>query len=506
MSPLVGAVLAPWRRLLPLVLTLAAAVVTLWPSLRSLLAYWAEVRDYQHGYLIAPLAIAWVGLVLWRFPVGQLRVSTRAFAALAVVLLVWLVAVRGGIDILHQLLWPFALWLAACAVGGWSLGRRLFQPIAFLYFAVPVWDYTLPVLQRLSIFCSERMLAMLGVSAVVTEYHVTIPEGAFAIVEGCSGKRYFMVTLALAWLAIALNRVPWPRAFWFLAASAWLALLMNWVRIVIVIYAGHMSNMQHYLVAVEHETLGSFMFIVLLAVVLLLARRLGGADGTQGVSGQFSADNSTVRLAAILPTLGVLVLTGLLVRRSHAAVAPDAAAFTLPLSTSRWQGPLPQASSWFPDYTGADAERRASYRTRDEAVEVYANLYRTQGAGRELIRYGNNLAAPEGWERPWLTPLRRLGANDLALGSFSIRGPAGDEWLLARTFVVGPRAHWHEVGAKLAYGWGSIWHATPSGVIALAVRCGPANCDRAQAVIADFWDNQGSLLQAMVSAGTGRAQ
>src|SRR5690606_5055666 len=182
-------------------LVLLAAGVALWPSLESLLGYWRDVSDYQHGYVIAALALVWIARELWRFPAQELDGSSAAAMILALVLLAWLVSLRGGIDILHQLLWPLALWLAIWAAGGRSVARRLFAPLAFLYFSIPVWDYALPVLQRLSIFFSERMLALLGVAATVSEYRVTIPEGTFAIIEGCSGKRYLMVTLALAWLA-----------------------------------------------------------------------------------------------------------------------------------------------------------------------------------------------------------------------------------------------------------------------------------------------------------------
>src|SRR5690606_25377961 len=130
MNAVAGALpLSPQPMLLPS-LALAAAVAALWPSLHSLLGCWAVIRDDQHGYVIALLAVVWTGLVLWRFPARLMRASARGCAGLAVVLLAWLVAVRGGVDILHQLLWPLALWLAGWAVGGWALARRLFAPLA----------------------------------------------------------------------------------------------------------------------------------------------------------------------------------------------------------------------------------------------------------------------------------------------------------------------------------------------------------------------------------------
>jgi hypothetical protein len=248
------------------------------------------------------------------------------------------------------------------------------------------------------------------------------------------------------------------------------------------------------------------MFIVLMLVVVVLARWLGGAPDPQPASADAFSTATQPRGAVPAAALALLALTGFLAQRSQAAGAPDQAAFTLPLATTQWQGPLPPASAWHPDYAAPDAERRASYHAPEGTVEVYANLYLEQNEDRELIRYGNNLTAPAGWERPWSARMETISSENATLGSFPIRGPAGDQWLLARAFVVGPGIHRHEAIAKLAYGWRSIWRASPSGVIAIAAPCGPANCDHAQALIADFWDNQQSRLQAMVPAGAGRAQ
>jgi exosortase len=377
---------------LPILLALILATLALWPSPASLWNYWGDILDYQHGFLVAAIALAWIGRELWRGGAAGTQPSWKATLALAVVLSGWIIAVRGGIAILHQLLWPLALGLSVWSVAGWPAARRLLPPIGLLYAAIPVWDYGLPVLQRLSIYSTEHILALLGVPASVSEYRVTIPEGTFAIVEGCSGKRYFVVTLAIAYLAIAINGLRGARALLYLAAAGLLSMLVNWIRIVIVIYAGHVSNMQHYLVANEHKSLGNVLFVVLIVGVLLqgrwLARRGATSVSAASISGIANPALAPWQPLMLLPAaLLVLALPASLVRKASAPMRLEA----MPIATGDWLGPLPPQAGWRPEFSAADDEQRVAYVSTTGTVELYANLYVDQASGRELIHYSNNI-------------------------------------------------------------------------------------------------------------------
>lgn len=506
-----GGAAATWQRLRPAlipVLALAVAVAATWPSPRTLLAYWHDIPDYQHGFLLAALSVGWLALLLWRGAAREARPGKWVSAALAMVMLAWIVAARSGFDIAHELLWPVALLLSVWATCGRGVALRLAAPIGLLYFAIPVWDYGLPILQRLSIFFSEGILQLLGVPATVTEYRVTIPEGTFEIVEGCSGKRYFIVTLAVAYLGVAINHVRGWRIAAYLGAAALLAMFTNWLRIVIVIYAGHLTNMQHYMVAVEHNTQGQIMFVVLLVLVLWLGRRLGAspdATAPRSVAAGPHAKGDAVRAGMagwqLLPPVAIMVAVVLL-RGTGPGRAP-AALGHLPLATGYWQGPLPPGSGWSPRYELADAERRAAYSSTQGSVELYINVYGEQGNGRELIHYRNSLIAPALWTQPWggHTETFRVGADDLALRY--MRGPDQRRWLVAYRYVVAGRSIRQDTIAKLAYGWYSLFGPAPAGIIAIASACEEPNCDHARARLAGFWENAGPPIRAMMPAGAG---
>lgn len=483
------------------VLTLAVAGLVLRPTLASLLDAWRDVHDYEHGYLVGVIAIAWLAHVArrhWRDPA---RPSAWGAALLAVVLLAWLIGVNANSQAVHQVLLPVVLWGALLATVGGRLARAAIAPIAFLYFAVPVWEYLLPALQHMSIAATTWLLALLAVPAHIEAYSVTIPDGTFQIIEGCSGKRYLVITAAVAVLAGAACRLRPARFAVLLATACVLALVANWIRIAIIIYAGHVTHMQHHLVAVEHITFGNAVFAVLVVCVTLLARRLSRPEVREQPSERSStppeanlppaADAARSPRWAAVP-LGLLVAT-LVTNQVRASARPEGHAMKdLPGATAPWAGPLAPGDAWMPDYQGADDHRRGAYSSPAGTVEVYANRYAAQRQGSELILYRNTLLAPGKWERPWppTTVLVESGATSLA--TFEAR--AGREsWLIAYVYEIGGWATTSESLAQLAYGVRSFLGPVPSGVIALASRC-ETDCEAARARVGAFWGDMSARI------------
>jgi EpsI family protein len=480
------------------VLAAAGAALSLWPSLQSLHQIWVGVFDYQHGYLIAAVSIGWLVFVASKLSL-QPRPSLLGSALLAAVLYAWLIAFNANSVVLHQMLLPVAVWSAVFAATGWGIARKTLAPVAFLYFAIPIWELALPVLQLFSVVATENLLSLLGVPAKVSEYTVRIPEGTFQIIEGCSGKRYFMVTLALGTLAGLLNGMRHGRLAVFVAVCGALSMLANWIRIVVVIYIGHVSNMQHYIVAVEHRTFGHAVFIVLMIAVLLLARRM--APPTQREAKVASSESSNTFAApwrVAVPLVLLMATVGVTQARTSAS-QQEAALGSFPVAADAWQGPMPAGRDWSPVFAEPDGHRQVGYRSSDGAVEVYAAAYAEQRQGRELVHEGNTVLAP-GWTRSWPERTTALTTGAAPLASFEARASDGSLWLLAYTFEVGGRRTTSEPFAQLMYGLQSFVKPAPSGVLALASRCNE-NCERARALVMSFWDDMSVPLLDVVPDG-----
>lgn len=484
-------------------LAVAAVSAALWPAAASIVANWVEVRDYQHGFLIAPVALAWLAAAAWRQRAEPLRPAPAALAPLAIALLAWLVALRAHSDIAMEALFPLVAWLAIHAAAGWKIGREVAAPLAYLYFAIPVWEFLLPTLQWLSVQVTEAMLGLVGIPAQVEEYLVTLPAGSFEIIEGCSGKRFFVVALAVSVIAGLIRQLRGWRLAALVAAGGLLALVANWVRIFVVIVAGHASDMQHYLVAVEHQTFGNVVFAILLVaiyVAAVIAARRAPAGQPQVPSLAARAPGAAERappLAAapflLLGVAAVAVQLPAQAAENSAVIAP------LPVAAGAWQGPLPAVATWSPQFVGPDAERRVSYRRADGGgVQLYLNFYRSQEPGKELVYFRNDLLAPGPWLRSWPQRLEELEIADApSLATIEARSPLGERWLLAYVYKVGSWTALRAPVAQASYGLQSLLHPVPSGIIALTVQCAE-NCQEARALVRLFWQDMSSSILGMI--------
>jgi EpsI family protein len=464
---------------------LAAAVAVFWPTVRAVVGTWMTVADYEHGWAIAAIAAFWLLRQRARIDAAHIRPQPLALIALAALLFAWMVAWRANSDILQQLIAPLAVLATVLAALGPAALRLVLGPIAFLYFAIPLWDHLVPALQGLTVWVTEGLLGLIGVPAQVEGHHVQIPAGMFSIIEGCSGKRYFVIGLAVGALAAAFQGLRGRKLTALMAVAALAALVTNWLRVVTVIYAGHVSDMQHYLVAVEHKTLGYFMFAPMLLVIGWVARRLGVRQASAPSPAESCAESlpvsSRTLLSSAAPALALLVIPAVLSASGPAMQEDGAALRQLPLLTGKWQGPLPANERWRPRYTGPADERRVSYAADQFRVEVYLNSYAVQSPGRELVHHSNSTAPADRWML-----VKRLPADETPLRGVIVESRLDGRWLVAQTHVVGGRVIAAPALAQLYYGLDAVWRAPPAGIIALAAPCA-GECDAAAQRVRELW-------------------
>ena len=469
------------------VVTIAVALLFS-PTLKSLGQVWLESADYQHGFIVALLSI-WL-LVRSRSELHIAKIESNVFALLPLgcALVAWLVAYRGHSEMLQQVLFPIVLLLCVLASLGFAFTRLVAFPILYFYCAIPIWDHLVPLLQSMSTNVTEGTLGLLGVPTQVEGFNVTIPEGKFSIVEGCSGKRYFLISVALAGIAGYTQGVRGPRFALLLAASAFAALLTNWIRIVIVIYAGHLSNMQHYLVATEHLSLGYALYIPLLFFIFMLAKRLAKFSPAVEPGAVECRPYSLCR--SLAPTLSMILLAAGVVAVSAPSTDAHPLLAPAPLLVDRWQGPLPVRESWQPAFAGASDELRVSYARGEQRLEFYANVYGPQEPGRELVYFSNSIVPSSEW-----TVIRRI---ETAGGLETLIARRDDvRWVFARTHVIDGRRARRSAMAQFLYGWSALWRPTPAGVIALGMPCG-GDCEAAAATLIAFWSEHADALTSMI--------
>lgn len=478
------------------------ACLSVAPALTALVEQWSTVVDYDYCFLIALICLVW----LWRsakgLSVSQLQPDRRLLGALAAASGAEYILWQGHSELGAQLLLPPIVWLAIASVAGWSIARRLFAPVAYFYFAIPIWDQLLPMLQQLTIFGAKLGMQLASVPVTVAGNKVSIAEGTFEVIYGCSGLRYLIVALALASLLAVLERMPLRRLLCFLALAAVLAVLANWLRVFIVMYAGHITGMRHYFVTDNHKGLGHVVFAGLLVLIYWLAGRFGTHAGVLP-AGTFAssapAPGSRLKIQVAAVTTLLMAFAALTARASWAL--PQGTALQLqplPVVLEHWQGPLPSKSPWQPVFEGASDTRQVTYVSTRGQVDVYMNVYGPQQQGSELVFYRNSVYAPGSWQLVEFSfgnaLVAGIGRSPLVTEQLTAEG---ERWLIGQLYVVGGRRTAAGLFAQLLYGLSTATTPAPAGVLAIAVRCS-TDCNVARGMMEEFWLQMGDALLATI--------
>lgn len=473
-----GAPFGAWGALL---LCTAFVCIAFWPTVRSLDAIWSDAGNprptYKHGYFVVLIALWLIFRERARLAAAVPRASPVAMLAVCAASLAWMIAWRAGLQIAHQVLLPLLLWGAILAVAGWSAARIVLFPIAYLYFGIPIWDAAVLPLQWLTTVVNEALLALAGIPAWVHDNSVTITAGTFVIEQGCSGLHYLIVTLAIAALHGEIHRDSLRTRLLVMAVAVAFALLTNWLRVFTIIVAGHLTDMQHFLVKVDHYYFGWVLFAIGLAGLLWLAQRLPAsaeqpvnARSSTGVARGVSAAALVLTLVALGIGPGVALTASLRPPSSGLVIGAPTVAGLAP--------PRPYTGAWHPTYPDAQGMLQVTYRTAGGLpLTAYAAIYLEQSQGHELIGYGRSVLG-EGWRAVENRQRRGAAYEAEVIDGSLLRHVVQWRYRVGR--------HWSdsERQAQLMYALSSPWRRTPSTVIALSAPCKP-DCDRARELLAD---------------------
>jgi EpsI family protein len=467
------------------------AIAAIWPTWPPLLRVWSETQDYGQGPLVALIVLVWLVRASARMAseVDTARASSRPAALLAAALAAWLIAYKANVEIGKQAIAPLIIWLSVATAVGWRAALRVGTPLLYLYFAIPVWDLLVPLLQWMTVSVSEGVLGLAGIPVHIDGFLIRIPEGSFIVLEACSGERYLIVTLAAAALIAAAGSIGWRRTAVYLAMSAGIAIVANWIRVIVIIVSGHVTNMHSYLVAREHVSFGWAIFLVVIVLVSVLGRRLSPENPAHAARTGVAASAGPARLvtaAALLciPSLAILWI-------SHSRTSSGAQAVAVPRAGTGWHA-VAASQRWLPTFLGSSRHELAALESDGGVrVETYWALYGTQGLDAKLIYYSNSLAS-KGWLRLSLSSSRRtLEGRPVTMRTLLTQAPGGKRWLIDYYYVVDDVRVTHAWGAQLLYGLLSWLHPTSSAVIAAAAQCG-SSCEPAQQALSNYWASAAS--------------
>ena len=467
-----------WKVALACIGLIVVTAVLFLPTTSSLFELWSDANrtTYTHGYIVAFVCL-WLlsreRTYLASLPFDPSWVGGIAFLAVS---LLWTILERANIEAGHQILFPFLIWSAIYAVCGKLIALRVAFSCGFLIFAIPVWDVINSLLQSLTVAAESVLLALSGIPAYIEGNTVHLAAGVFEVAGGCSGLHFFIVGLAIAALQGEIGRDNWKVRAQLLLIGFGLSIFTNWLRVYIIIVAGYLTEMRHYLVSVEHYRFGWVVFAGVLVVFFFIARRLPASSPAEPMKIRTHGEISYSRLAFGLACMGVVPAYALLVPVQ--ANTTDAGV-TLPSDLVGWSGPhASDASAWAPQYPGADRIERGAYLADvGGRVEVFIATYAVQKQNKELIGYGNSLVGGN----VSVLAHKRLDGEQSEMLIEDERGRA----LIRYGFKIGEVRTSRTVLAQLWYGVASMWSAPLSQIVAVRSSCEP-DCEQARRRLDEF--------------------
>jgi EpsI family protein len=454
------------------------------PSSEVLLNFWtdSENLDGTHGFLVLAV-VAWL-LFRARIDALDTQPSVAGFVGLAICSGVWLVLLEAGLQDLHVLMLPLIAWMAVVAAFGWRVGVALWFPFAFLYFAVPAWGFTSIPLQAITTAAVGGLSRIVGIPTHIVGNYVTIPEGTFEIARGCSGEHFMTVGLAVAALLGEFANASLRRRLLALVFFGAVAAVCNWLRVFIIVVAGHMTNMQHALITQGHYWFGWCVFAVGLALAIWFADRFVGPQGPDPAvapSRVEAAPANGVRpwpVVAVLVVLSIAPLAAYVFERQNLAM-PATLALSPPARDGMWRGPTPAGiSDWQPQFVGAEGSVKASYVNRaGRTVEAYTVVYLFQRQGHEVVGEGNVLEGADGVMSTTANPTFRESI---------VKDARGEQFLVWSAYDIGGRRIVRPIFSQLWYGLRRASGATPySALYAFRTSCA-GSCADARATLSSF--------------------
>lgn len=478
---------ASWTALSVQLLLFFAAFGLLWPTTASLIAAWEDVElaTYTHGYLIVAISL-WL---VWRQRAQLASISIEPFLLACIPLaggsLLWIVAVRSGMQSVHQLLLPLLAWLAVCVALGVRAAAASAFAFAYLYAAVPLWGTINSLLQDATVVTNDFLLQATGIPAYVDGNMVHLAAGSIEIAGGCSGLHYFIVAFAIGALYGEVRGDAFGARLKLLGLALLLALITNWARVYLIIVIGYVTDMQHYLIRVEHYRFGWAVFAVTIIAFFLIARSMPWREPLPvqqhgaAISGRESRARWPLALTVALAAISFGPAWNVLVPPSAAAIPTTDT--LLPRATAGWSRTPVSSDAWQPRFVGADSERRGYYSKDRTRVEAFVAAYVTQAQKKELVGFGNSLLGDEAEQ---IAATRRIEPRGPAV-ELQVTDAAGQLALIWYFYRIDSLQTANDFLAQVSFGTASLVGSPVASVIALRASC-EKDCRDARAALQEL--------------------
>lgn len=214
------------------------------PILRIMVQHWSAVEDYQHGFLIAPLALYFAWERRWDLEEARIQGSWLGLAPLAIGLVSLAIGRLGTELMTMRSAFVFTLIGLVLLLLGREVFRILAFPLFFLFLMVPLPQSLLNTvafpLQLIAAKAAVVSLQQLGIPALVEGNIIHLAHAQLFVHEACSGLRSLMalITLGVVFAHFFKRGVLWVQLV-LVASTIPIAIAVNSFRVALTGYLTH---------------------------------------------------------------------------------------------------------------------------------------------------------------------------------------------------------------------------------------------------------------------------
>ena len=390
-----------WKRSATVLALCGAFLIAVhWETIVSIVSIWNRSETFTHGFLILPISL----YLLWQRRRELLllapRPDYRGMLALGVLGAGWLLSYSVDVLVFQQFFFVSMFSALVWAILGWEVLKTAAFPLGFLLFGVPVGEALIPPMMNFTAAFAVKSIQLTGIPVYWEGLFLTLPNGNWSIVEGCSGVRYLIASVTLGFLYAYLSyRTLWRRAL-FVALSFIVPVIANGFRAYLIIMIGYWSNMR-LATGVDHLIYGWVFFGLVMLVLFWIGSfwREKGDEPEVENSRQCREPDETgpvvkrrFAAAGVAAAAAVALWPAWSVYASMRAEAMDhPVVLSLPDEVGPWRRANEPVTTWRPRYLGMGSELEVTYENQDGRVSLYVPYYRVQSQGKELVNSQNVL-------------------------------------------------------------------------------------------------------------------
>lgn len=375
---------------LSLVLAVNSAVLS------DLMEEWWSVGPYNHGLLglVLTLYIFWTKKEVFTFQQGNVF-PLLLLSAVSLLLLLSSLASIGQLQILSLFL---VILVLLFSFFGFQIISKLLLPLAMLFLILPIWNLLQIPLRDISTWISFHSVNLLGFEIIRQGYKLITPSGNFIVAEACSGLGFFLTSALYAVFVAQVNKFSRQVTIIYFLFAVMIAIIANWIRIIVIIIVGSQTAMQHFIVQ-EHLTFGWFVFavcflpVIIAGNVYLIENMPDNVNQTEAVKRP-----EKIKTWYFLAISAITLLFAVATLWFPVRFDPKYT-FTLPKIPTYTQLTENSAFSqnWHPVSHGATSEEFNYFLQGSDLLQVYLASYVKQQQGKEMIFIKNTLFDKNDW-------------------------------------------------------------------------------------------------------------